>query len=217
VRRSSPVLSTCFQRALNEGEGRLRPLSAVGGIRPGVLRRVDETINIIYPLFLLEARSRAFSLGFSRGSFPRTTVMSSNFYSEINLHLVWHTKESLPLITNRVEPVLYRYLRQRIINTAGVFVHEIGGIETHVHLAITIPPSLLISDFIGQLKGSSSHEMNQQIGQRDKILQWQNGYGVVSFGTGDLDWVVGYIRRQPEHHAQGKIHERLERITAELP
>jgi hypothetical protein len=28
--------------------------------------------------------------------------MSGNFYSEINLHLVWHTKESLPLINNQL-------------------------------------------------------------------------------------------------------------------
>jgi putative transposase len=165
----------------------------------------------------LKAHSWAFSSSLSRHSFPGKNAMSGNFYSEINLHLVWHTKESLPLITNRVELILYRYLRQRIINKPGVFVHEIGGIETHVHVAVTIPPTLLISDFIGQLKGASSHEVNQQVGHRDKILQWQSGYGVVSFGTGDLDWVIDYIHRQHEHHAQGKIHERLERITAESP
>jgi hypothetical protein len=37
--------------------------------------------------------------------------MSGNYYSEINLHLTWHTKESLPLISDRIEPVLYRYIR----------------------------------------------------------------------------------------------------------
>lgn len=141
--------------------------------------------------------------------------MSANYYSEINLHLTWHTKESIPLITDRIEPVLYRYLRQRIINTPGIFVHEIGGTETHIHVALTIQPTLHISDFIGQLKGASAHEINQKLSQNDKILQWQSGYGVVSFGTGDLDWVIDYIRRQKEHHAQGIIHDRLERINAE--
>ncbi len=143
--------------------------------------------------------------------------MSGNFYSEINLHLTWHTKESLPLITDRIEPVLYRYLQQRIINTPGIFVHEIGGTPTHIHLALTISPTILISDFVGQFKGASSHEINQQMSQQDKILQWQSGYGVVSFGTGDLDWVIDYVRRQKEHHAQGKIFDRLERIVAETP
>jgi putative transposase len=166
----------------------------------------------------VEARSRAFSKYRLEPFFSAETyAMSGNYYSEINLHLIWHVKESLPLITDCVEPILYRYLRQRIINTPGVFVHEIGGTETHVHIGATVPPNLLISDFVGQLKGASSHEVNQRIGQRDKILQWQAGYGVVSFGTGDLGWVVGYIRDQREHHAQGKIYDRLERITAEQP
>jgi hypothetical protein len=44
-------------------------------------------------------------------------------------------------------------------------------------------------------------------------LQWQVGYGVVSFGTGDLDWVANYIRNQKTHHGRGGVHERLERIT----
>jgi putative transposase len=139
--------------------------------------------------------------------------MSHNCYSEINLHLIWHTKESLPLLTPQVEPLAHRYLRQKTINTPGAFVHEIGGTETHVHLAVTVPPTLLISEFIGQLKGASSHEVNQQLGLRGQVLQWQAGYGVVSFGTGDLDWVKKYIANQREHHAHGRIFSRLERIT----
>ncbi len=139
--------------------------------------------------------------------------MARNYYSEINLHLTWHTKESLPLLTPQVEPLAHRYVRQKIINTPGTFVHEIGGNETHVHVAVSVPPTLLVSDFVGQLKGASSHEVNEQLGLRGNALQWQSGYGVVSFGTGDLDWVKGYIRDQHRHHASGKLYDRLERIT----
>jgi putative transposase len=92
-----------------------------------------------------------------------------------------------------------------------VFIHEIGGIETHVHLCVTIAPTVLISDFIGQLKGASSHEVNQKLGY--KALEWQTGYGVVSFGTKDLPWVCAYVRDQKKRHASGNVEERLERIT----
>ncbi len=112
-----------------------------------------------------------------------------------------------------MEPLAQRYVKQRIVNTQGPFVHEIGGTETHVHVAVSVPPTLLISEFIGQLKGASSHEVNKQLGLRDKTLQWQTGYGVVSFGTGQLDWVKAYIVRQREHHARGTVQDRLERIT----
>jgi hypothetical protein len=29
--------------------------------------------------------------------------MSHNHYSEINLHVTWHTKDSLPMLTRQVE------------------------------------------------------------------------------------------------------------------
>ena len=152
-----------------------------------------------------------------RASAKRTRTpavpMSRNYYSEINLHLTWHTKDSLPLLSDEVEPLAHRYVKQKIVNTQGAFVHEIGGTETHVHVAVTVSPTLLISEFVGQLKGASSHEVNKQLGLRDKTLQWQTGYGVVSFGTGQLDWVKAYIVRQREHHARGTVQGRLERIT----
>ena len=97
--------------------------------------------------------------------------MSRQYYSEINLHIVWHTKNSLPLLTARVEPVVYRCLRKRVLDTPGAYLHEIGGTETHIHLAVTIPPTITISRWVGALKGGTSHDVNQQVGRRDKVLQ----------------------------------------------
>jgi putative transposase len=143
--------------------------------------------------------------------------MSRNYYSEINLHIVWHTKNSLPLLTPEVEPLAHRLVKKRIADTSGAFYHEIGGIETHVHVVVTVPPTLFISEFIGQLKGGTTHDVNEACGLRNKVLQWQTGYGVVSFGTRDLRWVIEYVRHQREHHSRGATHERLERIMHEEP
>jgi putative transposase len=139
--------------------------------------------------------------------------MGHNYYSEINLHLTWHTKGSLPLLSPAVEELIYRDVRQRIVNTPGAFVHASGGTETHVHVAVSVPPTLLVSELVGQLKGASSHEVNQQFGLHGKKLEWQAGYGVLSFGTGDLEWVKEYIQNQKDHHANGRVFDRLERIT----
>jgi putative transposase len=139
--------------------------------------------------------------------------MSRNYHSEINLHLNWHTKESAPLLRADVEILAHRCLRDKIMETKGVFVHEIGGTDTHVHVCVTLPPTILISEFVGQLKGASSHEVNRRLGLRSKVLQWQAGYGVVSLGTKDIPWVKQYIRNQREHHAKGTAQERLERTV----
>ena len=138
--------------------------------------------------------------------------MARNYYAEINLHLTWHTKESSPILVGSVEAVAHQELKKRCIETPGVFIHEIGGIETHVHLCVRIAPTVTISEFIGQLKGSSSHETNQKLGY--KALEWQTGYGVVSFGTGDLEWVRAYVRDQRRRHDRREIEDRLERIEA---
>ncbi len=141
--------------------------------------------------------------------------MGRNYYSEIHLHLVWHTKLSMPLLTPQIETAAHQAIKQKIITTPGSFVHEIGGIETHVHIVVTIAPTILISDFIGKIKGFASHEVNQKLGRGRKLLEWQPGYGAVSFGTKDLEWVKAYVRDQTQHHDRGTVHERLERITSE--
>jgi putative transposase len=140
--------------------------------------------------------------------------VSRNYYAEINLHMVWHTKQSLPLLTPEIEAFTHRYLRGRLINTPGAYVHEIGGTDNHVHLVVSVAPTITISTLIGELKGASAHEANKQFPQRGKVLHWQTGYGVVSFGPKDLPWVVRYAQRQREHHARGQVYDRLERITS---
>ncbi|MCE9532364.1 MAG: IS200/IS605 family transposase [Planctomycetes bacterium] len=138
--------------------------------------------------------------------------MARNYYSEINLHIVWHTKESARLLTPTVESIVHQYIRGRCINTSDLYFHEIGGVEDHLHLCISIPPTLLISEFVGQLKGSSSHDANQKLGR--KVIEWQTGYGVVSFGTKDLPWVKDYVRNQKDRHGRNSVEDRLERINA---
>jgi len=83
----------------------------------------------------------------------------------------------------------------RALETRGIIVHEINGMPDHVHMAVSIPPTVTPSEWIGEMKGASSHHINHEICNR-KVLAWQDGYGIVSFGTKDLRWVVTYIRNQ---------------------
>lgn len=142
--------------------------------------------------------------------------MPRNVYSEINLHLTWHTKGNNPVLTDVVENRAHRYLKHRAMQTPGIIVHEVNGTADHVHMAVSIPPSVTISEWIGQLKGASAHHINQEICNK-QVLSWQEGYGVVSFGTKDLPWVTAYIRNQKTHHADGRTYERLERIDQPEP
>ncbi len=140
--------------------------------------------------------------------------MPRNVYSEIFLHIVWHTKDSAPMIREAFRDHLYAFLRKRCNNTDGARCYAIGGTTNHVHLAVHVPPTLQIAEWIGKLKGASSHHVNNDLGHA-KALQWQTGYGVVSFGKKRLPFVVEYIENQAEHHKSGKTYARLERIASD--
>ena len=131
-------------------------------------------------------------------------------YWELYFHFTWHTKDNRPLITPNVEPLLHKYLIHRALKeTPGAVVHAVGGIEDHVHMAVSLPPTVLLSTWVGDIKGASAHHGPCGL----HALEWPVGYGVVSFGKGDLPWVVEYIHNQREHHSRGTMVDRLERIT----
>ena len=136
--------------------------------------------------------------------------MAHNFYAEINLHIVWHTKDNRSMLTPQREAVAHDAIRRKAASFPGLLVRAIGGTDDHVHVAVSVPPTLLISEFVGQLKGYSTWCVNQTIAGEAERFAWQGGYGVVSFGTSNLGWVVRYIERQKEHHGNGTTFGRLE-------
>lgn len=126
---------------------------------------------------------------------------------KIYYHLVWSTHERLPLIVPMVEFDLHDYIsgKSRSLNCP---MHAIGGVEDHLHLVVSIPPSLAVSEYVKRIKGSSSRFMNQI--ELDQKFTWQREYGVFSLGSKQLDQAILYVKNQKVHHAQGAIIRALE-------
>jgi len=57
------------------------------------------------------------------------------------------------MINERIENRLYHYLTHKILETPGARLHAIGGIDTHIHIAASLQPNILVSDWVGKLKG----------------------------------------------------------------
>jgi putative transposase len=141
----------------------------------------------------------------------------SHAYSEIHLHVIWRTKNSERLLVAEVEVEAHAAIRRKAQEHRGVIVRALNGIEDHVHLAVTIPPTLLISEFIGQVKGASSHAVNGRGFVGRPYFAWQSGYGVLSFSTKGMGWVVKYIDNQKAHHANSTTVALLERTEEDEP
>ena len=123
--------------------------------------------------------------------------MSHSFY-KIWLHVVFGTKNRLPLISSSIEKPLYKYLSKQL-EKLECQVEVINGMPDHIHILISSNPKLSIADILKQIKGASSHWINQQ----DLITQkfaWQTGYGAFSVSESQLDKVKSYIENQKNHH-----------------
>jgi putative transposase len=88
--------------------------------------------------------------------------MPRNVYSEINLLITWHTRDNLAIVTDRIEERLH-HLRDRAIQTPGVYVHAVNGMPDHSHMAVSIPPTPLISDWIGELSVHQRGAVHQSV------------------------------------------------------
>lgn len=135
-------------------------------------------------------------------------------YWKLYYHFIWGTKSRMPLIDSSLEPQLYRAIAAKAQEMEG-FVHAIGGIEDHVHLAVSIPPKIAPAKFIGDVKGNSSHYINHVV-RPNFEFHWQDEYGVFSFGEKNLTVVVRYIQNQKQHHAKGTLIAAMEQIQPDI-
>jgi putative transposase len=129
-------------------------------------------------------------------------------YWQLFYHIVWATKNRLPLLTPTVEPTVHEFLRSKAIGL-GASVFALNGTADHVHLVAAVPPKIALSKFIGQIKGVASTKFNRPI--PDVSLFWQEEYGVFSFDGKRLPNYIAYVEQQKKHHAEDKTIPILER------
>lgn len=80
-------------------------------------------------------------------------------------------------------------------------MHAIGIMPDHMHLAVSIPPSIWIAMFVGRVKGASANAANAARPAEASPFVWQAEYGVFSFTERNLPDVVAYVVNQRERHA----------------
>ena len=121
----------------------------------------------------------------------------------IYLHLVWTTRQRLPLITADRARMLDRYLRTTARHHHSR-VMAIGMVSTHVHVLLKVEPVTALSVLVQALKGGSTTVLNREI-HDGPPLRWARGYSMHSVSAKNLDAVRAYLAAQPGHHP----HERI--------
>lgn len=124
-------------------------------------------------------------------------------------HVVWATKGRAELITPQNERFVLEAIEQQSVKLKSPIV-TLNAVTDHVHVAVCIPPSVAVSQWVSKVKGFSSRAMNETY--PDTSFQWQEGYGVLTFGTKNLPLVKAYIENQKEHHRNQTLYAHLEQI-----
>ena len=130
-------------------------------------------------------------------------------YWQLFYHMVWATKNRLPLMTPEMEVEIHGYLRATAQDLEAV-VFAVNGMADHVHMVVAIPPKVAVAQFIGQVKAVASTKHNQARAA-EMPWAWQSEYGVFSFDGKRLPNYIAYVGRQKEHHAKGTTIPILER------
>lgn len=80
-------------------------------------------------------------------------------YTQIYYHIVWATKERKPLLSNEVLRLVEAAIRQKG-REIGAVTQAIDGVEDHLHIAVRLPASLCVSEYVEQVKGFASCLVN---------------------------------------------------------
>jgi len=129
----------------------------------------------------------------------------SHSFNKIWIHAIWATKERAALIKPSVELKIHNFMRQQF-KELGCPVRIINGMPDHIHALFLLNPQKSIAEVIKQVKGSSSHEINQH-NLTDEKFAWQTGYAAYSVSESVLEKVYEYIHNQKEHHTKRSFEQ----------
>ncbi|MBK7099965.1 MAG: IS200/IS605 family transposase [Sphingobacteriales bacterium] len=119
-------------------------------------------------------------------------------FNKIWIHAIWATKERFPLIHATVEQKIYQFISEQL-REQGCPVRIINGMPDHIHCLFLLNPQKSIAEVIKQIKGSSSHFVNQNNLIVEKFA-WQTGYAAYSVSESVVEKVFVYIKNQKSHH-----------------
>ena len=123
-------------------------------------------------------------------------------------HTKWKCQYHIVFIPKYRKKQLYGRLREdvrEVISTLckykNVEIIEGAVCSDHVHLCVSIPPKLSVSQFMGYLKGKSAlmiYDKHPELGSKYNKSFWARGYYVATVGNITEEAIKKYIQEQSE-------------------
>ena len=132
-------------------------------------------------------------------------VIRSNTYSQIYIHIIFAVRGGKNFIAGNNREELQQYItgivRRRSQNLLAIYC-----MPDHVHILVSLKPTIAISDLVRDIKSGSSHFISESRKYPCKF-NWQEGYGAFSYSRSLISKVIQYISTQDEHHKKRTFRE----------
>jgi putative transposase len=133
----------------------------------------------------------------------------ANTYSALHYHIIFATRERIPMIDKEWMQDLHAYLAGTMRHL-GTKPEIIGGIADHVHILAEMKPITVIPDVLRDIKKASTTWV-----QRERSVPkfgWQGGYAIFSVSPFERRDLVRYIANQEVHHTDENSYDELFRM-----
>jgi len=131
-------------------------------------------------------------------------------YTQLCYHIVFATKNREQVLTADRRDHLFRYM-WGVIQHKQCHLYRINGVEEHLHLLVSIHPTIALSDFVKDLKLATSQWI-----RADRIFprfsRWQDGYSAFTCSHDHKDTLIEYIKNQPTHHQRTTFADELREL-----
>jgi putative transposase len=120
---------------------------------------------------------------------------------DIKYHIAWIMKYGKAVLRGEVGLRLRDLIRQTC-EAEEVYIEKGHIAVDHVHLLLSVPPNIAVSDLVQRLKGRSSRKMLDEFGELRRQFWgqhlWACGYFAASSGNVTDEVIAQYIEMQTE-------------------
>jgi putative transposase len=126
----------------------------------------------------------------------------SHTVHQLHVHIVWSTKYRYAVLAGDVQKRCCELIRQ---TCDTLDIQKLKGVvsKDHIHLHVSYPPKLSVSDMLKRLKGRSAKILLEEYSELKKRYWgghlWGIGYGVWSTGNITDEMIQEYL----DHHKDG--------------
>ena len=139
---------------------------------------------------------------------------SSHTVYDIKYHLVWITKYRKPVLRGAIAERVRDLIRE-ICKARDVEILKGHVSADHVHIFVSVPPHISVSQLVQWIKGKTSRKMLVEFKALSRVFWgrhiWGRGYFVASSGHVTDEAIMNYIEQQGKEPPDGDF-----RIDGEL-